>query len=400
MNVLEARFRIVTPMFLGGAKPNETAELRPPSIKGILRFWYRAVDPCYRGHEARLFGGTGPGQGQSSFNLNVSGPNPQNNQWEDNQQDLRYFAFPFKMRPNDRRYINPDQEITLTLAFKRAPDERDRRSILAALWLMGHVGGAGARCRRGFGTVALCKWDIAEGRDWPELEDLPIAHGRIECSTWMDTFTCGMRTLRQWFTGTPCPDHLVIDTNTTFRLDEQPYQDWASALASAADNMRGFRRRKNPDYTNVKAHICQHDTNARAVGVPLGVTPAHLTTAPERSAFGLPLPFRYTSLRYAKTDRHGNVVTNRNGDPITITPSTTFEGRAQGKTRSASRIMIRVVKIDESFHVLYCRFNGPLLNHGGQPIKDEWDQYPSPSDTILDDYWQQLPTGVDLTWHN
>jgi len=41
---LRIRYRVVTPAFLGGADPS-SAELRPPSIKAALRFWYRDVDP-------------------------------------------------------------------------------------------------------------------------------------------------------------------------------------------------------------------------------------------------------------------------------------------------------------------------------------------------------------------
>lgn len=44
MKTLQATFKIVTPMFLGGADRNEPAELREPSIKGILRFWWRALN--------------------------------------------------------------------------------------------------------------------------------------------------------------------------------------------------------------------------------------------------------------------------------------------------------------------------------------------------------------------
>jgi CRISPR/Cas system CMR-associated protein Cmr1 (group 7 of RAMP superfamily) len=42
-NVLEATFRVVTPMFLGGAKADDRAELRVPPIKAALRFWWRAI---------------------------------------------------------------------------------------------------------------------------------------------------------------------------------------------------------------------------------------------------------------------------------------------------------------------------------------------------------------------
>jgi CRISPR-associated protein Cmr1 len=43
MKILEATYRIVTPMFIGDAEQKAT-DLRPPSIKGTLRFWWRALN--------------------------------------------------------------------------------------------------------------------------------------------------------------------------------------------------------------------------------------------------------------------------------------------------------------------------------------------------------------------
>ncbi len=40
---ITAKFRIVTPMFVSGLDP-KVPELRPPSIKGALRFWWRALE--------------------------------------------------------------------------------------------------------------------------------------------------------------------------------------------------------------------------------------------------------------------------------------------------------------------------------------------------------------------
>jgi len=41
MQEIKATYKIVTPMFLGGADHEE--EIRVPSIKGALRFWWRAL---------------------------------------------------------------------------------------------------------------------------------------------------------------------------------------------------------------------------------------------------------------------------------------------------------------------------------------------------------------------
>ncbi|MCD6398523.1 MAG: type III-B CRISPR module RAMP protein Cmr1, partial [Candidatus Aenigmarchaeota archaeon] len=66
---------VVTPMFLAGAD-GKTPELRPPSIKGALRFWWRATN----GHlpidklkekEAKIFGGSGDNEGRSKVIIRV-----------------------------------------------------------------------------------------------------------------------------------------------------------------------------------------------------------------------------------------------------------------------------------------------------------------------------------------
>lgn len=78
--MLRVEFQIITPLVLSGADQGG-AELRLPSVKGMLRYWYRALDPEYNQKikigksgkeegptwESHLFGGTGSGEGQSRF---------------------------------------------------------------------------------------------------------------------------------------------------------------------------------------------------------------------------------------------------------------------------------------------------------------------------------------------
>ena len=67
--VITAKYRVVTPMFLSGADQNH-AELRLPSFKGALRFWWRALAAgrfngdltALRAAEDTLFGSTRTGQ--------------------------------------------------------------------------------------------------------------------------------------------------------------------------------------------------------------------------------------------------------------------------------------------------------------------------------------------------
>ena len=75
MNSITFTCEVVTPMFLAGAD-GEKPELRPPSIKGALRFWWRAMHgnmgvKKLREKEAKIFGGGGDDAKKSSFSLRV-----------------------------------------------------------------------------------------------------------------------------------------------------------------------------------------------------------------------------------------------------------------------------------------------------------------------------------------
>ena len=42
MEIIHANYSITTPLFLGGADQEPTDGIRPPAVKGALRFWWRA----------------------------------------------------------------------------------------------------------------------------------------------------------------------------------------------------------------------------------------------------------------------------------------------------------------------------------------------------------------------
>ena len=67
---------IVTPMFLYGAD-GKTPELRAPSLKGVLRFWWRAAQAEddieeIKKREAGIFGDSGT-EGRSKFSIQITG---------------------------------------------------------------------------------------------------------------------------------------------------------------------------------------------------------------------------------------------------------------------------------------------------------------------------------------
>jgi CRISPR-associated protein Cmr1 len=77
---LEAKFRVVTPLFMSGSDKSKS-ELRVPSIKGVLRFWWRALAlgrlgsvSKVREEESRIFGSAGNDVGQARVHLRLKLP--------------------------------------------------------------------------------------------------------------------------------------------------------------------------------------------------------------------------------------------------------------------------------------------------------------------------------------
>ena len=143
-------YRIVTPMFIGGADKTQEVELRAPSIKGILRFWYRAIAPDYRDHEMRVFGGTDEGVGQAKFLLRLEKHvvTSENTALQGILKALAYGT-------DGRSRIKDKETFRLKLIFKPKTAPEDILRVKQALWAFTMFGGLGARSRKGFGSLVV-----------------------------------------------------------------------------------------------------------------------------------------------------------------------------------------------------------------------------------------------------
>ena len=73
--MIKIRCEVITPMFMYGAD-GSTPELRPSELKGMMRFWWRAVQRYdnmdkLRDVESSIFGGTSESSGKSKFSIRV-----------------------------------------------------------------------------------------------------------------------------------------------------------------------------------------------------------------------------------------------------------------------------------------------------------------------------------------
>jgi len=166
MDTITAKFTVNTPLFMSGADQTK-AELRTPSIKGVIRFWWRALHyaedktlSALKKREEELFGST---RKQSSVRfaleyrskqLNIDNPrsNPSPT-WLNGKKRCVYLGYGVitVQEKLERPCIKHDQSFTLRIVARNEIDP----SIMNAVKLFGLIGGAGAKSRKGYGSVTL-----------------------------------------------------------------------------------------------------------------------------------------------------------------------------------------------------------------------------------------------------
>jgi CRISPR-associated protein Cmr1 len=180
----DATYRVTTPLFLGGANPNKHAELRPSSIKGLLRFWFRAIAlaqlrkwSTVKSLENIVFGST---KGQSSTLLTIRDQEGLSEKKESswlNFNGIRYLGYGvIDQRGNAMRpHLEPGGRFTLQIRTKKGIPEEAAHFLPLALQALGLFGAAGARSRKGFGSLSLESIACNGNKFWkmPEtVEDL------------------------------------------------------------------------------------------------------------------------------------------------------------------------------------------------------------------------------------
>jgi len=193
---ITATYRIVTPMFIGDAEQHASG-ISPASVKGALRFWWRALNwgrfvnkadneqdalKELHTHEAALFGGlpetvddeqTGKKRqqgGQGMFLLRVVRSNNAMatlDNWPTATSFSGYLGIGLWESGNSakgnfqphRQAFEEGQDFSVELLLKPAITKDDKKALLDTLKIWGWFGGLGSRVRRGFGSIALAQLD-------------------------------------------------------------------------------------------------------------------------------------------------------------------------------------------------------------------------------------------------
>lgn len=214
---IEAKYRVVTPLFCRGADP-DSAELRVPSFKGVLRFWWRALawSQC-RGdlkaiqkNENALFGSTNTGRSQVPIRLVLAADLPEpiavgealkvpgTNQTVG--MGVRYLGHgvmtPFGAKAGQltRACLAAPFEFTVQMRARHL-DEPAEESLKNALIALGTLGGIGAKSRKGYGSLVLQSLLVDGEKRWrypmsvSDLRDAIASLGSDERASSLPEFT-------------------------------------------------------------------------------------------------------------------------------------------------------------------------------------------------------------------
>jgi len=351
VNGVQVKVETVTPLFLGGADPRGALELRAASVRGALRFWLRALlggvigdEPQrlqdLRAAEAAVFGSTDTGASPVIVRIvnsprEVSIPFSKLAEWDPKSKrygkpGIAYLFFAARGTRNEPERYAIQAGTSFDLEIVARPGAKVDNAFeyaYAALWLLTHLGGLGARSRRGAGSLQVTR---VEGNTLPsELPPLEVrSNTPVELQ---EELRDGLRRLREMAgVGTSVGSLSVFDVlhpkACRVWVVDKTFGSWEGALDSIGQQMRQFRNRRPPDYENVKKAV---------QGGPL-------TQPVQRAAFGLPIVFYYRSLRGAKG---------------------TLEGERHD--RRASPLLIRTTRLsNEKYTLVLTFFQAKLLESG------------------------------------
>lgn len=309
---------VLTPLFLGGADSRGHPELRGPSVRGAMRFWYRAVlggstliasgdETAQRDNlrelEADVFGDTKRG---SAISVIVRGDTQSeidtfqkdrairtaDGNYLPSGKDYLLWSMAASGRPGtprylpDRKYIRPGAQFYVRLQSRTIGDDSALRKGAASLWLMANLGALGARANRGAGSIQVSAENASQGpvsfRLCQSAEDLQsyLSTGIRSCLSLIGGAAA------TWRHVTTMPPYDVFAPNVAEVWVVSNSKDgWPSAveaLDGIGAKLRDYRSHQSP------LGRADHDAVLRWLE-DNGPTPQI-----KRAAFGLPIPFRYS----------------------------------------------------------------------------------------------------------
>ena len=337
MNKVSLTLETITPLFLSGNDQN-SVEFRAPSIRGQLRYWYRALlggilTPYYPRQEdlarevyereKEIFGTTD--QGSRVFVRAREIPPSNVTSFSFDGKFIRYLGYGLE----NRKAFGPGQRLEIEISLRESVDQLE--SIIAAtLWATLQLGNFGARCHRGFGSlvpidqVSLGGLVVKRTNSFDELTEqlktnFKLVSGILEKytnRTYRDPARLPMFSVI-------CPQYWKLV------ILKDPYDSWQNALNFIGEALRTFREDRSIGQHSRKTSSGKMfsyyvSKDYYAVKNFFGGNP----TTPKGSIFGLPHQFQFSST----------------GDKVMIKGQANID-------RRASPLYIRIFRVGQKYYV-------------------------------------------------
>ena len=354
------KLKTITPLFMYGAT-DQRAEIRAASIKGVMRWWWRAVKAYTNTKnlfekESEIFGFADSGASKVRLEVWPSiwlelerkkerknlgngkleiGIIDKFNKKSKNNSDcikfgkeyigISYLFYPQAMivRKGKTIYcIPPNTEFSLVLR-SRYKDKLDK--ALASLWCAVWFGGFGRRSRRGGGNLTFLP--VVEEENYrPEGLDFVFnGSGMQGFRHWLER---NFRVCRNLLSGSERTDKYSNISKLRVVISQRGFREWHEALNDIGKMFYNFRR-----HTDHRANCI----------------------------FGLPHKYSMTCTGPPSRNQ---------GDPI---------------SRRASPVIIKVVKVGDRFHWMVLRLNGKFLPDRRGDFRP------------IDNFWTEIrPHGIEI----
>jgi len=340
METITFNCRFITPAFLGGADPKGAPELRPPSIKGALRFWWRAmnghlISPEEDKNSAKallkqdetLFGGINQSHSKSPVRIQAREIDMAYLMGQDvfdrtRAEGLDYLFYSLKHhRATDLGF---DSDSAFELSFTAL--ERNRNELqkaIASFWLLVHFGSLGTRARRGAGAFY-----VESILDKNGLLDAGISFIPDPGVSTQDFLKENFKKVKLLI-GSELPTvvkaYSTINPEEPAVLSAAAFDSWREAVNAIGLEMRNIRKGKTSRVAAERTFTMRTLNKKAAFGLPLGVFSDNAVTFETKERRASPI---YISVVYNQTTRKYHwILTHLAGDFMPEGEKIVFESK-------------------------------------------------------------------------
>jgi CRISPR-associated protein Cmr1 len=384
MQRLQLTCEVVTPLFCAGAD-QQRPEIRPPSIRGAMRFWFRALHGAVMGNdvkavqqrESAVFGAT---ERASVVKIRVQVSSFRAETFKFTDLYLRYLGFGlFGTRDGGpRSYVPPGTKFGIELL---STDAHILDEAAAALWMLLNLGGLGARSRRGWGSLRVIgetsgnalKFVLPFGQEFKNRLQMMLQLAR-------QTIRLDERAPTGDDRGMPSYPRVLPGywRMKLVRANEQrqPFRTWEEALIWAGQRLRRFR--EDPNSALHTGTTPRGGTYRYKIGRDYREVKKVFTTAPEGELGPLRLPIFGLPVQYRFQSEHNQQATVD----------------AARHNRRASPLWIRAYRGESGIFLGFMLFKAQFLPDGESlTVKGAGKTFTAlqPDYTLLDEFFDRLP---------